>query len=510
MAEKILKQYEILSEGITLKIKVLETDADFVKHYFLGLPEFGEGTKALLNSLKPVLISDPKIKAETMLDSKKVKELKDKIRERAAAVIAVQLPKLSKENQSVLASILLADMLGLGEIEFILDDPNLEEIVINSAKDPVWVFHKEFGWLKSNVLIKNEEEIHNFSSIIARRVGKQITILTPLLDAHLISGDRVNATLKPISAQGNTITIRRFRRDPWTVIDFIKNKTVNSELMALVWIAMQYEMNMILSGGTASGKTSFLNICLPFIQPNHRVLTMEDTREINLPDFMHWVPMSSREPNPEGKGKVELLDLLVNSLRMRPDRIIVGEIRRQREAEVMFEAMHTGHSVYTTFHANTADETIRRFTNPPIDIPPAMLEAVHLNVVLFRNRRLGIRRVLELAEYVPERRGDTSIVKANVLYRWRATDDTISKTAESIRLMDELSLHTGLGPNEIQKDLDQKKMILDWMVEKNIAGIYNVGKIISEYYKDPEYILEKAKKNSNPGELIEAKKTAEN
>jgi len=208
-------------------------------------------------------------------------------------------------------------------------------------------------------------------------------VLDPLLDAHLITGDRANATLFPISGRGNTITIRRFRRDPWTVTDLIKNKTTSSEVMALIWMGMQYELNLILSGGTGSGKTSFLNVCLPFIQPNHRILSIEDTRELSLPSFLHWIPMTTREPNPEGKGAVEMLDLLVNSLRMRPDRIIVGEVRRQREAEVMFEAMHTGHSVYTTLHANTADETIRRLVNPPIEVPTTMLEAVHLNVVMY-------------------------------------------------------------------------------------------------------------------------------
>ena len=148
--------------------------------------------------------------------------------------------------------------------------------------------------------------------------------------------------------------------------------------------------------------------------------------------------MTTGEPNSEGKGGVNMLDLLVNSLRQRPDRIIVGETRRQSEAEVMFEAMHTGHSVYTTFHANTADETIKRLVNPPMSIPEAELEAVHLAVVMFRNRRLGMRRVLEVAEFVPEKRGSIETLKANVLYRWRMAGDVIAKDSESIRLMDEL------------------------------------------------------------------------
>ncbi|MEK6958050.1 MAG: ATPase, T2SS/T4P/T4SS family, partial [archaeon] len=220
-----------------------------------------------------------------------------------------------------------------------------------------------------------------------------------------------------------------------------------------------------------------------------------NTRELTLPDFLHWIPMTTREPNPEGKGGVSMLDLLVNSLRQRPDRIIVGETRRQREAEVMFEAMHTGHSVYTTFHANTAEETIRRMTNPPINIPPTVLDSVHLNVVMFRNRRIGVRRILQVAEFIPEKRGGEETIKANTLYRWRPGDDTIAKDADSIRLYDELSMHTGLTYDEIKKDLEQKRLILDWLVKNDIHNVNDVGQVMARYYIDPKEIIALAQKN---------------
>jgi flagellar protein FlaI len=245
--------------------------------------------------------------------------------------------------------------------------------------------------------------------------------------------------------------------------------------------------------------TSFMNVILPFIQPTQRILTIEDTRELQLPGFLHWVPMTTRESNQEGKGGVSMNDLLVNSLRMRPDRIIVGEIRRQRDAEVMFEAMHTGHSVYTTLHANTAEETIRRMTNPPIAIPATMLDSVHMNVVMFRNRRLGVRRVLELAEFVPEKRREgEETIKANVLFRWRGVDDKIVPHGTSIRLMDELELHTGLTKSEIEDDLKQKQRILDWLVQNNIHDINEIGVIMAEYYSDSAKVFDMVEKNIKP------------
>jgi flagellar protein FlaI len=496
--DKLLKSYLIKPAGSEVNIKIVQEEDAFVKTYFLDIPEFGEGTQALLNKLRRSLVLETQIKVERMMDPEFIAELRQRFADKAKNYLKKQLPRLSEKDADLLILILVNDMVGLGDMEFLLEDPNLEEIVINSAKEPIWVYHKEFGWLRTTVNLKDEAEILNYASVIARRVGKQITILDPLLDAHLITGDRANATLFPISGTGNTLTIRRFRREPWTVTDLIKNKTVSSPLMALIWVAMQYEMNIILSGGTASGKTSFLNVCIPFIQPNNRILTIEDTREITLPDFMHWVPLTTREPNPEGKGAVPMLDLLVNSLRMRPDRIIVGEIRRQREAEVMFEAMHTGHSVYTTFHANTAQETVSRMTNPPISVPPTMLEAVHLNVVMFRNRRLGIRRVLEVAEFVPEKRGTEAAVKVNTIYRWHPSQDTIEKHNESIRFSDELALHTGFTRDEIASDISSKQNILDWMVKNNLHKIGDVGRIFARYYSEPDEVVKLAESNKLP------------
>ncbi len=453
-----------------------------------------------MHELRKKIILEARVSTEKMLDMKFVEALKAEFAKKAGAYIDKELPEASKKTRDTIVTVLLHEMLGLGRIEFLMADGNLEEVVINAATEPIWVYHKKYGWLRTNIWLSSEDDIQNYASIIARRVGKQITILNPLLDAHLITGDRANATLFPISNKGNTITIRRFRRDPWTVTDLIENKTTNSEVMALIWLSMEYELNMIISGGTASGKTSLLNVCLPFIPPNHRILTIEDTREIQLPAFLHWIPLTTREPNPEGKGGVTMLDLLVNSLRMRPDRIIVGEVRRAQEAEVMFEAMHTGHSVYTTVHANTAADTIRRLVNPPIEVPINLLEAVHLNVVMLRNRRLGSRRTLEVAEYITERSaaGKEETMKPNLLYRWKSSTDTIAKYSDSIKLFDELMMHTGFSIGELEKELKVKKGILDWMVEQRIRGIDDVGKVMASYYANADSITKLAEKNKKP------------
>jgi flagellar protein FlaI len=183
-----------------------------------------------------------------------------------------------------------------------MDDTNLEEIAINNAEEPVWVYHLKYGWLKTTIRLQNEEQIRHYASMIGRRIGRQITILEPLMDAHLAAGDRVNATLGPISVRGNTITLRKFAAKPWTITDFIQSETISTGAAALIWLGVQFELSALISGGTATGKTSMLNVVANFFPPNQRVISIEDTREIQLPKFLHWVPMITRLPNPERRN----------------------------------------------------------------------------------------------------------------------------------------------------------------------------------------------------------------
>jgi flagellar protein FlaI len=394
-------------------------------------------------------------------------------------------------------------MLGLGPLEIMLSDDNIEEVVINSSDEPVWVFHKKYGWLKSTVVIKNESDIYNYAASIGRKGGREVTNLSPLMDARLTTGDRVNATLFPVSARGNTITIRKFSRKPFTITHLMQLKTVETEVLALLWLAIEYEMNIIIAGGTATGKTTFLNALMVFIPPNQRIISIEDTRELNLPSSLHWVPLLMREPNPEGRGEVTMLDLVVNSLRMRPDRIIVGEIRRHREAEVLFEAMHTGHSVCATLHANTSQETLIRITNPPISVPESMVAALDLILIVDRQRKDSIRRLSEITEVLPVIGEDGKYhAKLNTLFKFQLKTGELEMTNRSEKLFKDLQELSGDSIKEINTDLDEKKMILDWLVKKNIATVNSVGKVIAEYYKNKETVLKVVKEDRDPREVL--------
>lgn len=506
MAEKVMDEYEITSDGRKITVKIIQSD--YMLQYRLALPTIDAGTLALLDDVKERLIAGIEMKTSEVLDPKLMDALKKEFTEKAEILLSEELPNLDKNVVEYFIMSLVHELLGLEDIEFFLADENLEEIVLNSSKEPLRVYHKKYGWLKTNVIPKSEAKVLSYANLIARRVGREITTLNPLLDAHLLSKDRANAILSPISSKGNTITIRKFARDPWTAPDFIMNKTTSADVLALVWLTIQYEMNMIISGGTGSGKTSFLNICMPFIPPNHRIITIEDTRELQLPEFLFWCPLTTRDPNPEGKGEVSMLMLLINSLRMRPDRIVMGEVRKQREAEVLFEAMHTGHSVYCTIHADTCEQTITRLTNPPIDIPHSMLDSVHLNVVMFRDRKLNIRRVYEVGEFIPDEdkaaRGELRL-RPNIIYSWNPRNDTMDAKEKPYRLYHELEKHTGLNEKEIVDDLADKKKILEWLVANKIRDVEHVGKILTRYYMDKDYVIEVANKNQKPNKLLESK-----
>jgi flagellar protein FlaI len=386
-------------------------------------------------------------------------------------------------------------LFGLGEIEILDQDDWLEEIIINNSKSPIGVYHRKFGWLKSNIYMSDEESIFNYASQIGRRTGRTIATLTPILDARLETGDRVCATLSPVSSHGNTLTIRRFSRNPWTIGNLVGDPghSMTPEMAGMLWQAIHYEMNIIIAGGTASGKTTALNALCSFIPTNQRILTIEDTREIVLPPYQwNWVPLLTRNANAEGLGEVTMLDLMVTSLRMRPDRIVLGEMRRQREAEVLFEAMHTGHSVLSTLHADTGIQALRRLTSPPISLPPSDLDAVHLLVVQYRDRRRNIRRTLEISEI--ELGAKDEDISTNVIYRWRPRTDNFDMVGEPNKYLKELNLHTGMTKEEIYQDIKNRATIIKWMLANKLVDIESVGRIMALYYSKPKEILEIAKR----------------
>ena len=481
--EVVLDHYTLSANGLPVTIDIKETSDEFVPIYEINVPGISSATKLLISSLRNELLTMVPIDPARVQNTEYINELTKKVFSASRILIDKYLPGTTESTKDILSSYMRNIMLGFGDLEAPLADENLEEIAVNGGNQYIWVFHKKIGWCKTTLKLPDDNAVFDEAEMIGRRVGREINNLTPIMDAELTDGSRVNATLFPISQSGNTITIRKFEKNPWTMPAMIKNNTVNPYLAALIWEAIQNEISLLISGGTASGKTSFLNALSIFFPATRRIISVEETRELSLPSFFQWVPMLTRMANPEGKGEVNLYDLIINSLRQRPDIVVVGEVRVSKDAETLFEAIHTGHAVYATLHADNAADTIIRMTNPPINTPKIMLNALGGIIVTFRYRTKGIRKVFEFAEVT--KTGD-----ANVLYRWNLKVGSYSQVGDMINLVDTISMYSGLTKKDIDMDIEEKANTLLWMAKHNILNVEDAGFVVSHFYRNKDKVLD--------------------
>lgn len=477
----VLDQYEISFENSMIPIMIYkDRKKDLNKIYEVGILEIGKYTNLIVEKIKEDLLREGIFNSRT--SDFNYSNMKKAFVNKVEELIKFYFPNLGFVERERLITYLVQKSLDLGFVDILISDSMIEEITINGADSNIMVYHRKHGWLKTNLQFLSDEEIKNISLRVALENKKFYSNLNPLLDAHLRGGHRVNATLDAVSTKGSTMTIRRFSDKPWTVADLINSKTSSSLALALIWIAIENEMSVIVTGGTGSGKTSFLNAISSFIPMDQRVISVEDTREIRLPDYAHWVPMEARQANQEGKGSVSMLDLIVNSLRMRPDRILIGEIRKKEEAEVLFEAMRTGHSVYGTFHANTAGETVLRLSNAPISIPKISLNALGLICVQHRDRRSGQRVTLQVAEM--QESGDERVV-----LQFDQKKKKIVWKNKPVSLLKRLEEFNGISEKEFYQLIKERSYVLEYLARFNINQIADVGAIIDKYYNEKEKLI---------------------
>ncbi len=496
----IIDKYELNFENTNIPILIYSKENEFVNIYEVGILETGKYTKLIIEKIKEDLLREG-IFENRNVENYNYEDLKKAYVKKIKELIKFYLPMIEIELRDKLVTFIVQKSLDLGFVDILISDPQIEEITINGGDTNILIYHRKHGWLKTNLKFLTDIEIKNIATRVALENKKFFSNLNPLLDAHLRGGHRVNATLDTISSKGSTITIRRFSDKPWTVSDLISTKTSSSLLLAFIWIAMENEMSIIVAGGTGSGKTSFLNAISSFIPAEQRIISVEDTREIRLPDYAHWVPMESRQANQEGKGEISMLDLIINSLRMRPDRIIIGEIRKKEEAEVLFEAMRTGHSVYGTFHANSSEETVLRLSNSPIEIPKISLNALGLIVIQHRDRRSRKRYTLQIAEI--DKEGNERII----LQYNPKTQKYFFKNKPKF-ILKKLEEFYGITEEEFYQLLKERIFVLEFLAKYEITKIDDVGKIINQYYKDKNQLISKIKNLNSKSKknIIEDKK----
>ena len=408
--------------------------------------------------------------------------------------------RLSGENQDIpvsrqyldnLSQRILRDIIGYGKIDSLIQDDNLEEIMINGIDKPIFVYHRQHGMMKTNVEFSDERELMDLIDSIARQINRRIDQESPILDGRLTDGSRINATIPPVSADGPSLTIRKFKKDPFTIIDLINSKTISVELAAFLWLCFDglgvKSANAIISGGTSSGKTTTLNALCSFINPKERIITIEDTLELQIP-HEHVIRMETRPANVENKGELTMNDLVKNSLRQRPDRIIVGEVRAD-EAITLFTALNTGHSGFGTLHSNDARETITRLTNDPMSVPEIMIQAI--DFIIMQNRiytpsGVSYRRISEVAEVVGIEEG---VVQLNKIFQWNPETDRIDNVSITSKTLSQIASLSGKSLSEIHGEIENRELVLKHMVDYDIRSVGDVKSVLDLYYADSEKVL---------------------
>lgn len=383
---------------------------------------------------------------------------------------------------------LYRDFVGLNRIDSLMNDYFIEDIECNGVNSPIYIVHRIYRNIRTNITFQSVEELASFVEKLAQRCGRYISYASPILDGTLAEGSRVNATYtKDITSKGPTFTIRKFTTQPWTPVQLVSFNTLSPEMLAYFWILVQYKSNILIAGGTSSGKTTLLNAISFFIPPEARVVSIEDTRELNLPRE-NWLPSVSRSAIGTGTiGEVDLFKLLKNSFRQNPDYVIVGEVRGQ-EAFVLFQGMASGHSSLSTIHADSVDTVIKRLETPPIELSPTLINtldavAIMSHAIVKKEQTRRLTSVVEIINVNPD-----GIAMTNTPFIWNPSDDKFYFKKDS-KVFDKIKRRYGLTDEQLQREFLVRSKLLYEMFKKKIFGFDEIQRVVNEYYKNPEKII---------------------
>jgi flagellar protein FlaI len=461
------------------------------KHiYELNEPKMTENVKTVYKKIKDLL------EQKLDVDFSKLKkfEAKDYLHKNIEEIIQYYKIKLTEDEKDALHYYIERDFTGLEKIQPLLNDEDIEDISCDGIGIPIFVYHRnsKLGSLETNVTFDSAEELDSFIIKMTQICGKSISVASPLVNGSLPDGSRIQATLATdIARRGSNFTIRKFTEEPLTPVHFLNYGTVDVPMLAFLWLAVDYGKSILVSGGTASGKTSMLNVLSLFIKPDMKIVSIEDTPELKLP-HPHWVPHVARTAiATEGFKKfseVDMFDLLKESLRQRPDYIVVGEVRG-KEAFVLFQEMATGHPSLATIHAETATKLVDRLTTAPISLPANLVESLDLVIFLLRVRYKNrhLRRVNEIYEIIgiDDR---TKMPVFNRIFKWNSVNDTFEIDQNSTILI-RICKSTGISEDQIKQELERRMYVLKWMQMKNITNYKDVFTVLNVYDNYPERVL---------------------
>jgi len=465
--------------------------------YLLLEPTLTKTDEAWIKQIKDILWDELTMGVKEFKDKKESEEfLKKRVEEAALRYkITVDPFTLAKYQYYI-----TRDFLNFGMIDGLMRDDRIEDISCDGINIPIFAWHREYESMPTNITFKTQDELDNFILKLAYLCNRQISLAQPLLDGTLPDGSRAQLTFgKEVTPKGSTFTIRKFKRSPLTITDLISYNTISPELGAYFWFVIENRHSIMIGGDIGGGKTTMLNTFSLFIRPNLKIVSIEDTQEIRLP-HENWQMMVTRMGlgtgggaiGEEGRGAIGMFDLLRSAFRQRPDYIIVGEIRGE-EAYALFQAMSTGHLGLTTIHAEHVQGVLHRLTTKPMNIPHTLVENLDAIAIVRRlaSEAMPIRRTIQVCEMLgwDEKKND---FKIHEVFHWDAKNDTYEYSGKSY-LIEEIARQWGHALEEIQAELEKRKVILNYMVRKGIRTYEDVSAVVMDYFSDPDAVYRKAK-----------------
>lgn len=460
-------------------------------NYFLDEPKLTEEEEKLLEKISSKLIDLIEVGLSSIKStSNAMQYLEEQIR-KAVKEFSIQI---NPEQYIRVMYYIYRNFVGLNEIEPFIRDPWLEDIGCDGTKIPIYVIHRKYGSIKTNVAYEGVDELRQFVIKLSERCGRYVSYAEPILDGTLPDGSRVNATIAgDVATRGPTFSIRKFAQRPFSPIDQILLGTASPTIMAYFWYLVESGVSLMISGGVATGKTSFLNSISMFIPPEAKIVSIEDTRELRLP-HEHWIPSVTRIgfgiPMPTGEkyGEITLFDLLKGSFRQNPDYVIVGEVRG-KEAYVMFQGMSSGHPCLTTFHGGSVDTVIKRLTTPPIELSPSLVESLDaIAVMVYAKEKGKSARRIQLVDEIMSVEHETSTPETFRSVEWDPKEDSFVFDKNS-SLLKKIAQNKGATVENAIEEITRRKSVLEWMVKNDIKDFVKVRETINEYYKNPDKIM---------------------
>jgi len=500
--------YSLIEPFAYVNIKWSPEDRTLV--YFVLEPQLNEEEKKLLEKISDGIIELVDVELSRVTETAK---LVDYLQKNVNKVIREFGLSLTPNQRIKVMYYIYRNFIGFNEIESFLQDPNIEDISCDGTNTPLYVIHRKYGSLKTNIIFKNLDELREFVIKLAERCGRYVSYAEPILAGTMPDGSRVSATLAgDVATKGPTFTIRKFGEKPLSPVEQMELGTLDSQILAYYWYLVEHGASLLLVGGVATGKTSLLNTICMFIPPEAKIVSIEDTRELRIP-HEHWIPGLARVgfgiPMPTGEkyGEVTLFDLLKESFRQNPDYVVVGEVRGA-EAYVMFQGMSSGHPCISTFHAGSMDTLIKRLITPPIELSPTLLESLNCITIMVHARERGksarrIKEVVEIESVDPK----TDEVKTNVIFKWDPATDSFHKVNDSV-IVGRLAVARGGIVSEAREEIERRRIILEWFRQREVRDFMEITRMINLYYKEPKKLYEMMGETFVPAPALARKPTA--